>query len=395
MRLFPLPSIVLSVLFALALASPVHADSLTLAWDPPSDTTTVGYIIRYGTEAGKYTVSLDVGLVTTRQIDELTDGTTYFFAVQAYNSNRDRSALSSEVSGLAGGSGGGPEGGPGAGPTSVVASIRDGGVIDIAWLPAPGTPAGYRVEVGTVSGHTVYSAYVADAAITFDIRDLPAAAYFIRVRTFTNGAFTAPSEEVTVAATDLPVAPLPPADGSCVAPPGAPRHLRGSALDTNVHLAWQHGAGPVTTYVLEVGSSPGLRDLMMLALGPGTELRGSAAHGTYAVRLAAVNDCGWSLWGTEMLVVVGTVPGAPASLSQDVTGTLVNLSWSAPTGGAPVTRYLIEAMTASGPFAYDTASPATAFSHMNTPPGSYVVTVRAGNTAGFGPPSAPVTVVVP
>ncbi len=61
-------------------------------------------------------------------------------------------------------------------------------------------------------------------------------------------------------------------------------------------------------------------------------------------------------------------------------------------GGA--TRYVLEAMTAGGPLALD-VGPNMSFTHHNTPSGTYVVTVRAGNAAGLGPASAPVTVIVP
>jgi hypothetical protein len=66
-----------------------------------------------------------------------------------------------------------------------------------------------------------------------------------------------------------------------------------------------------------------------------------------------------------------------------------------PTSGGPVTRYVLEVVTAAGGLAFDTGNPATAFVHENTPAGQYIVRVRAGNEAGLGPQSAPVTVTVP
>ena len=52
-------------------------------------------------------------------------------------------------------------------------------------------------------------------------------------------------------------------------------------------------------------------------------------------------------------------------------------------------------MTAGGPLAVDTGNPTTEFVHPNTPPGQYVIRVRAANAAGVGPASAPITIVVP
>jgi hypothetical protein len=96
-----------------------------------------------------------------------------------------------------------------------------------------------------------------------------------------------------------------------------------------------------------------------------------------------------------LYVGVQPLPGAPATLTQQVNGALVSLAWQPPTTGGPVTRYLIEAATPVGPFVYDTGTAGLAFSHANTPPGQYIVTVRAGNATGFGPASRPVTVIVP
>jgi hypothetical protein len=78
-----------------------------------------------------------------------------------------------------------------------------------------------------------------------------------------------------------------------------------------------------------------------------------------------------------------------------VVGTTVVLNWSPPANGGAVTRYVIEATTAGGPVAADTGTPATTFSHPNTPPGHYIIRIRAGNGAGVGTASAPITVVVP
>jgi hypothetical protein len=122
-----------------------------------------------------------------------------------------------------------------------------------------------------------------------------------------------------------------------------------------------------------------------------------ASAAAYALRLGASNTCGASLWAPETILYVGVepLPGAPPALVQEVTGGLVTLGWQAPTTGGRVTRYLIEATTPAGPFVYDTGTTALGFGNANTPPGQYVVTVRAGNATGFGPASRPVTVIVP
>jgi len=77
--------------------------SVNLGWDPPTqytdgspaDPTDIdGYILYYGTESQHYTVSVDVGNVTTKTIAGLLDTTTYYFVVTAYDTMGTESGFS-------------------------------------------------------------------------------------------------------------------------------------------------------------------------------------------------------------------------------------------------------------------------------------------------------------
>ena len=79
-------------------------NSATLTWDPPATsadgtplTDLAGYTIYYGTSSLNYTVSIDVGNVTTYKIDNLSPGT-YYFSVTAYDTAGNESDFSNEVS---------------------------------------------------------------------------------------------------------------------------------------------------------------------------------------------------------------------------------------------------------------------------------------------------------
>jgi hypothetical protein len=80
-------------LWALALMAPQHlvmsqsAGVATLSWDDLStfDETIEGYRVKYGTGPGTYTTTIDVGGVTSAEIDDLTVGETYYFTVSAYD----------------------------------------------------------------------------------------------------------------------------------------------------------------------------------------------------------------------------------------------------------------------------------------------------------------------
>ncbi len=82
-------------------AIPAGAASLSLAWNPSPGPSVVGYRVHYGLKPGKYTkvVRVKGRLTTTVTIKGLKRGTTYFFAVTAYNKKGDESPLSSEISG--------------------------------------------------------------------------------------------------------------------------------------------------------------------------------------------------------------------------------------------------------------------------------------------------------
>jgi predicted phage tail protein len=150
--------------------------------------------------------------------------------------------------------------------------------------------------------------------------------------------------------------------------------------------------------VLEVGTSPGLKNLMTVPLGAAPGLNASASNGIYALRLLAANACGTSAWGAEATLTVSTAtvnpPGAPAGLSRQVTGSTVSLSWQPPTNGGAPTYYVLEATVGPVTYTFNTGSAATTATYTNVPPGQYVVRVRAGNSAGTGPATAAITVTV-
>lgn len=76
---------------------PPSATTATLAWNPVTDPTLDGYKVYIGTASGLYTRAIAVGNLTTYTVDSLTTGTTYYFAVTAYNSGGE-STPSNEVS---------------------------------------------------------------------------------------------------------------------------------------------------------------------------------------------------------------------------------------------------------------------------------------------------------
>lgn len=81
-------------------AAPARAGSISLAWDPVSDSDLAGYRVQYGTTPGSYSQLLDAGTSTSTTINGLTDCTTWYVGVKAYDTAGNFSVnFSNEVSG--------------------------------------------------------------------------------------------------------------------------------------------------------------------------------------------------------------------------------------------------------------------------------------------------------
>jgi hypothetical protein len=81
----------------LAAVPSARAASVSLAWDANKETDIGGYVVSYGTAPGTYTTSMDVGLVTTFQVNNLAGATKYYLSVRAYNRARQLSGYSGEI----------------------------------------------------------------------------------------------------------------------------------------------------------------------------------------------------------------------------------------------------------------------------------------------------------
>src|SRR5581483_10313669 len=84
-------------LFGLLSVSAQSPATVMLAWDPSPDSNVVGYFRYYGSASGTYTNIVDVGPATSTSVSGLLHGSTYYFAVTAYNSIGLQSLPSSEL----------------------------------------------------------------------------------------------------------------------------------------------------------------------------------------------------------------------------------------------------------------------------------------------------------
>ena len=120
---------------------PTAGDTVVnLSWNTVSGAT--GYKVKRGTTSGSYTVTTDVGNVTSYQAAGLTNGQTYYFVVSAYNGagegpNSNQQSATPQV------------GAPSA-PTLNTPTAGDT-VVNLSWNAVSGATS-YKVKYGTSSG---------------------------------------------------------------------------------------------------------------------------------------------------------------------------------------------------------------------------------------------------
>jgi hypothetical protein len=83
--------------------SPTPSTSVTLAWNPDAvtsdpGTNPVGYRLHIGLASGNYTQTTNVGNTTAVTVSNLISGSTYYFAVTAYNAAGVESPDSNQIS---------------------------------------------------------------------------------------------------------------------------------------------------------------------------------------------------------------------------------------------------------------------------------------------------------
>ena len=76
----------------------ISAAQVTLSWDANTEPNLAGYKVYYGVSSGNYQLYKDVGKTTTTSISSLQSGSTYYFAITAYDHSGSESEYSNEVS---------------------------------------------------------------------------------------------------------------------------------------------------------------------------------------------------------------------------------------------------------------------------------------------------------
>jgi hypothetical protein len=172
---------------------------------------------------------------------------------------------------------------PGA-PRQLAAAVS-GSSLTLTWSPpeSGGAPTTYVIAAGSASGWSNLASFATGNTLTsFSAGAVPNGAYFVRVSAQNAMGTRGSSNEVSFA--------VPQACTS--APPSALQSSVNGAVVTLTWAAPSDGVTP-TAYQLEVGSGVGLANLGTFSTGsPATTFSGTAAPGSYFVRVRAVTACG-------------------------------------------------------------------------------------------------------
>lgn len=183
--------------------------------------------------------------------------------------------------------------------------------------------------------------------------------------------------------------------------PAAPRGLTAKVSGSTVTLTWA-ASGPVSSYLLEAGMSPGTANAAQMNTGnTGTSLVVTdVPAGTYYVRVRGANANGPGTPSPEIKVVVGgdtrchAAPQPPTALKATVQRLTATLGWAAPAGGCSPTHYVLVAGSTAGRSNLARAAVTGQTLTAGAAPGTYYVRVMAVNAFGISAPSNEIAVTL-
>jgi bacillolysin len=267
-------------------------------------------------------------------------------------------------------------------PTNFVASSIVGNTVTFNWTPPAGGPAptGYVVEGGVGSGSAAASLPTGSTFPGFTVV-APSGSFHVRVHTLSGASRSAPSNEIVIHV-NVPV------------PPSAPSNLLGMVNGDTIALAWKNtfAGGPPANLVLDVTGSIATS----IPLGPSEGFQfAPVPAGTYTLSVRATNAAGSSPPSDSVTLTFpgpcSGVPQAPTNFLTNKVGSTIFVSWDLPASGPSPTAYVL---VVTGSFNGAIPTPARALSG-TVGPGTYNISVYAGNSCGNGPATAVQTVTIP
>jgi hypothetical protein len=190
-------------------------------------------------------------------------------------------------------------------PTNLQAIVQ-GNNVGLTWGAPPGAQVtSYVIEVGFTPGAAQFAFDTGNTQTFLGVQGVPAGTYFVRVHGRDTSGTGPASNEVTVIVTSG--GPTP-----CVTP-GTPTNLTATVIGSRVALTWGGPSGGCDpeSYIIEVGSSPGLTNIAQVDTGFDTRSFSvnGVPPGTYYVRVRArVGSTLSSPTGDVAVTVTGNAP---------------------------------------------------------------------------------------
>lgn len=195
-----------AVLLLSLFAIPAFAGQASLAWNASASSNVTGYKVHYGTASRSYSTHLDVGGALSATVPNLTAGTTYYFAVTAYNAAGE-SGYSNEASAAIPK----PDSQAPTAPTNPAAFSNGTTAINLNWTASTDNVgvSGYRVERCQGAGCTNFAQAGAPTGTSYSDTGLTAGtSYSYRVRASDAAGNLSGYSAVATASTTAATSPL-------------------------------------------------------------------------------------------------------------------------------------------------------------------------------------------
>ena len=372
-------------------ATVVSGSQINLAWTAATDNVGVtGYLVERCQGAGCATfaqVATTTGV--TFNNTGLGAGTSYSYRVRA----TDAANNASGVSGVATATTTAPDTQAPSDPSNLTATVVSGSQINLAWTAATDNVGvtGYLVERCQGAGCASFAQVATTTGVTFNNTGLGAGtSYSYRVRATDAANNTSGVSGVATATTT----PAPDTQA-----PTIPSNLTATVVSgSQINLAWTAATDNVgvTGYLVERCQGAGCANFAQIATTTGATSfnnTGLGAGTSYSYRVratdAANNTSGVSGVSTATTTAPAPdtqAPSDPSNLTATaVSGSQINLAWTAATDNVGVTGYLVERCQGAGCATFAQVATVTAASFNNTglaSATSYSFRVRAQDAAG-------------
>jgi predicted phage tail protein len=256
-------------------------------------------------------------------------------------------------------------------PSVPVPIVTGGTAIAMHWRPSPlgGEPTSFVVEAGTSPG-ALNLGTLPTSTPTFSFAGVPPGRYFLRVRAVNAFGSSPPSSEIAVTFGSVACGSIP-----------QQVTARSVVSGNTVTITWPDPVGVNGTYALIAGTRLGASDIATLPTGATRRFVTDAPPGVYYVRVATDSACGQGAVGPDIeIAVAGALPLPAPSITAQVTGDTVMITWQAVPGAI---GYRLDA--GNGPLRANAATVTTASTSVvaqGVPPGTYYLRVRARLAGG-------------